>query len=123
MRQKSALILALICTLCTSAGQLFWKLGADPLNYIWLFFGFMFYGLGALLMILALRSGDLSFVHPLLATSYIWVTILSVVVFPTDTLNIWKISGVAVIIVSVILLSIGSTRDVEVKSVERESHG
>lgn len=110
MRQKSALILALICTLCTSMGQLLWKLGADPLNYVWLFFGFVFYGLGALLMILALRSGDLSFVHPLLATSYIWVTLLSVVVFPTDVLNIWKISGVSVIIISVILLSIGSTR-------------
>ena len=112
MRQKAALILALICTLCTSVGQLLWKLGAEPLQYGHLFFGFVFYGVGALLMILALRSGDLSFVHPLLATSYIWVTLLSVSIFPADILNFWKISGVGVIIISVILLSVGSTRDV-----------
>ncbi|MBI2573277.1 EamA/RhaT family transporter [Candidatus Woesearchaeota archaeon] len=111
MRQKSALILALICTLCTSLGQLLWKYGADPLDYVWLFVGFIFYGIGALLMILALRSGDLSFVHPLLATSYIWVTILSVIVFPNDVLNAWKIAGVGTIIISVILLSIGSTHE------------
>lgn len=105
-----ALVLTLLCTVCTSLGQILWKLGADPLNYVWLFVGFVFYGMGALLMILALRSGDLSFVHPLLATSYIWVTVASIVVFPADVLNGWKIVGISMIIISVILLGIGSAR-------------
>lgn len=62
-----------------------------------LFFGYACYGVSTVLLILALRGGELSVLQPVIALTYVWVTILSVLVFH-EPVNGWKIAGIAVII-------------------------
>ena len=129
---KKAIILAIVCTIFTSAGQILWKMGLAGFSEsnFWsllnlpFILGFVAYGLGAVLMLLAFKYGDLSLVYPFIAASYVWVLLLSWYLFG-DALNIWKWAGVIVIIISVSLLGYGSSRaqKKEVKPLEGELHG
>ena len=40
--------------------------------------GLLFYGIGTILFIPALKGGELSVLYPLVATVYIWVSLLSI---------------------------------------------
>lgn len=112
-----AIFLIIFCTFFTSVGQLLWKKGLINLNFSdWLSFlnwfiilGFISYGFGFILMLLAFKSGELSVLYPIIATSFIWISIFSPIFFPTDAMNLWKWSGVILIIISVSLLGM-STR-------------
>jgi multidrug transporter EmrE-like cation transporter len=65
--------------------------------------GLSLYGISTGLLILALRDGELSLLYPVISLTYVWVTILSVAVF-NESLNIFKILGIAVICAGVALL-------------------
>ena len=71
--------------------------------------GFFFHGCNALLLILALRDGELSILWPVYALSYVWVALLSMHFFG-DHMNGWKGIGIALIIVGVGLLGRASQR-------------
>ncbi len=110
-----AIFLVLFCTLLTSSAQIFYKLGVKSLslnlfslitNY-YLIFGLILYFIGAILLILALKNGELSVLYPLVATSYIWVSLLSPRFFATDSMNLMKWIGVFIIISGVSLVGIG----------------
>ena|SRR3989338_6511349 len=115
--QKRAMALMVLCTIFTSLGQIFWKLGVNRytgtvfslLNVPFLL-GFVAYGLGAILMILAFRRGELSVLYPLVATSYVWIGLISPRLFPGDFMNAWKWAGIAVILVSVSILGWASSQ-------------
>lgn len=68
--------------------------------------GFFFYGLSQILFIPALRGGDISVLFPLVASSYIWVTLLSLWML-NETLNKWKVIGLTGILLGVVLLGLG----------------
>jgi multidrug transporter EmrE-like cation transporter len=70
--------------------------------------GMTAYGFGAIFMLLSFKQGELSVLFPILATSYVWVSILSPIFFPDDAMNPWKWFGVAVIIASVIILGLSA---------------
>lgn len=111
--------LAVACTLFTSAGQILWKFGVVKIQWgDWLtflnfpfIFGFVAYGIGAILMLLAFKQGELSLTYPTIAASYVWVSLLSPYFFPSDVMNAWKWAGVILILISVSLLGWGSTRN------------
>ena len=115
---RTAVGLMVLCTLFTSVGQLLWKkdgVGIDfsaPLTLFNLFFvlGFVSYGLGGILMVLAFQRGELSILYPIIATSYVWVSLLSHWIFPDDQMNGLKFIGVLIILASVSLLGWGGTR-------------
>jgi multidrug transporter EmrE-like cation transporter len=65
--------------------------------------GYTLYGISTLLLILALRDGELSLLYPVIALTYIWVTILSVLIFK-DSINLFKMIGIAVIVTGVAVL-------------------
>jgi len=121
-----AIFLIILCTLFTSVGQLLWKKGLISLNFNdWLSFlnmfiilGFISYGLGFILMLLALKSGELSVLYPIIATSFIWISIFSPIFFPTDAMNIWKWAGVILIIISVSLLGMSTRKTNETSSLK-----
>ena len=69
--------------------------------------GIFLYIIGALLLIIALRSADLTSLYPVIATSYIWVALMSNYFF-NDSLNFYKITGILFIILGVSLVGIGS---------------
>jgi undecaprenyl phosphate-alpha-L-ara4N flippase subunit ArnE len=60
------------------------------------------------LLILALRDGELSLLNPVISLTYVWVTILSVLVF-NEALNVYKVCGIAVICAGVALLGKGKS--------------
>lgn len=104
------IFLIILCTLFTCIGQLFFKRGSALLDGTmggflnwFLVLGFTSYGLGALFMIFAFREGELSVLYPILATSYLWVGLLSVVFFG-EVLTVWKWSGMILILLSVSVL-------------------
>ena len=61
-------------------------------------------------MILAFKKGELSVLYPVVATSYVWVSILAPFFFPSETMNGWKWAGVLLILFSISFLGWGSSR-------------
>lgn len=109
-QQSVALVFA--CTLLGAAGQILIKFGANALtrSHPWamltnvpLLTGYSLYGLMTLLFVYALRDEELSFVYPIISLTYVWVTALSVWFFH-DTVNPFKVLGVAAIVAGVFVL-------------------
>lgn len=65
-----------------------------------LFGGLACYGISTILLVLALRYGELSVLYPIIALTYVWVTMLSVG-FLGETLNVYKVAGLAFIVLGV----------------------
>ncbi|HBY61059.1 MAG TPA: hypothetical protein DEH78_14650 [Solibacterales bacterium] len=68
--------------------------------------GYTLYALVTGLIILALRKGQLSILYPIISLTYVWVTILSVVIL-NETVNPFKLIGVGVIVLGVGVLGLG----------------
>lgn len=99
-----------ICTLFTSIAQILYKYGVMKLPIVstnWqLFLGLAVYFVAAAIMIIALKNDDVSTVYPILATSYIWVTILSAILF-SEKITLLRIIGVLIIITGVAVIGFG----------------
>ena len=76
-----------------------WKI----LSNLPLFGGLACYGLSTMLLVLALRYGELSVLYPIIALTYVWVSILSVTVLG-ETLNVFKVIGLVLIVAGVAVL-------------------
>jgi len=113
---NKAISLMISCTIFTSLAQLFLKSGVTKIE--WSFMGMMtnwvlilgviFYGLGALIMIFALRQGELSLLYPFLSLSYVWVPILSIFVV-RESLVLLQWLGIAMIILGSFFMRRGAT--------------
>ena len=107
-----AMGVVLFCTLLTSTAQIFYKFGAEKLelNFISLLtnynliIGAVMYFIGAALLIIALKFGELSVLYPIIATGYIWVSLLSPVFFPNDSMTAMKWVGIGGIFIGVSLI-------------------
>jgi len=82
------------------------KLSSLATNYH-LFGGVALYGIGTVLFIPALKGGDLSVLYPFVSLSYIWVSLLSVK-FLGERMNKFKWMGIALIIIGVSFIGVGS---------------
>jgi len=129
-RSNKPIFMVVGCTLFASAAQVLMKMGTghampkvDPahlstlLDFAFAFIGnmplvcgFALHGCNALLLILALRNGELSILWPIYALSYVWVALLSAYFFG-DRINAWKVGGIALIILGVALLGRASRSD------------
>jgi len=65
--------------------------------------GLALYGVSTLLLVLALRDGELSLLYPVIALTYVWVTILSLIIFH-DRANALRLAGIAIIVIGVAVL-------------------
>jgi multidrug transporter EmrE-like cation transporter len=116
---KTSVFLVLGCTFLGAAAQVLMKLGANALppgasvvqmiTCLPLLAGLAVYGLSTVLLILALRNSELSLMYPIIALTYVWVMILSVMIF-NESLNAFKVLGVLVIVGGVAVLGRGSQR-------------
>ena len=122
--QRRSFILVVCCTVIGAAAQILIKkgtglLGENPtmvdialamvLNP-WLLTGFSMYGVSMVLLVLALRHGELSLLYPVFALTYVWVTILSVLILH-ESMNTFKLAGIAIIVGGIAVLGKGSSRD------------
>ncbi|MBS3137663.1 hypothetical protein J4232_04475 [Candidatus Woesearchaeota archaeon] len=112
-----AIVVMIFTTFLTSIAQIFLKKGANVLqfdilslitNYN-LIIGIILYGLAAVLLIIALRGGELSVLYPMISTSYIWVALLASYFFG-EILSTTKIIGIVAIIIGVTFIGIGSKK-------------
>jgi drug/metabolite transporter (DMT)-like permease len=126
---KKPIYMVICCTMFASAAQVLLKIGmlhplpaVDTAHFSTfvdlalalatnfpLVAGFFFHACNALLLILALRDGELSILWPIYALSYVWVALLSMHFFG-DRMNVWKGAGIALIILGVSLLGRASQR-------------
>ncbi len=104
-----SLISIILCTVMTTIGQILWKLGVKStsnfISYfnIYIILGFVVYGIGAILIIIALKFWELSKVHPFLALGFVWITILAPIIL-REIITITKIIGIVTIIMGVIFI-------------------
>jgi multidrug transporter EmrE-like cation transporter len=115
---RLAVYLMICCTIFTSLGQILWKFGINKIDfnyYLTIFnlpfiLGFVSYGVGWIFLMLAFRKGELSVLYPIIATSYIWVSLISPLLFPTDSMTLVKWIGVTIILFGVTMIGIGGTK-------------
>ena len=109
----SSIALMILCTFFTSLAQVFYKFGAPKLELDFIsiitnwqvIIGICLYAVGAAILIIALRGGDLSILYPIIATSYIWVSLMSMYFFG-ELMNIYKWLGVAFIIIGIVFINL-----------------
>ena len=112
-----AIFAVLFSTILNSFAQVFYKYGANRLSFSVaalitnypLMIGISIYGVSALILLVSLRGGELSVLYPLIATSYIWVSISSVYFFG-EVMNLYKWLGIFTIILGVSLIGLGSRK-------------
>jgi multidrug transporter EmrE-like cation transporter len=126
---KKSIYMVLGCTVFAATAQVLMKFGMahtmPPLSLsdssTWLpfvlalatdvplIFGFAAHSINALLLILALRDGELSMLYPVIALTYVWVNLLSMYFF-NEHMNVWKALGIALVIGGVGLLGRASSK-------------
>ena len=106
------MLLVVLCTLLTSTAQVLYKFGADKLelsfhgvitNY-YILSGLLLYGIGAIMLVTALKHGELTVLYPIIATSYIWVALMSWYFF-NESMNYLKWIGIFTIVVGIIFIT------------------
>ncbi len=114
-----AVLLVIAATFLTSTAQILLKFGINNLNlnfiglitnYL-LIIGLFIYVIAGFMLIVALKHHELSVLYPIIATSYIWVAILSPLFFPTDKITLLKIIAIFIIILGVSFVGFGGKND------------
>ena len=117
------MLLVFCCTIFGAAAQILLKFGANTLGphpsvvdmaekiltTLPLFLGYSLYGVSTILLVMALRHGELSLLYPVIALTFVWVTILSMLIFH-DSMNPLKATGIALIVGGVAILGRGASR-------------
>ncbi|NIA04085.1 MAG: hypothetical protein GWP09_01925 [Nitrospiraceae bacterium] len=119
---SEAIVLVLILTFINSIAQIFFKNGSAKLKStsaisfllsiifnINVIIAISLYAISAVMLIYALKKGELSVVYPTLGTTYIWVALIAHYYFHENTSPL-KIIGISIIIIGVAILGIGSQR-------------
>jgi len=115
-RRRSTIIVA-ACTVLGAIAQILFKLGVrnlvlTPMGLLTnlpLIGGCAFYGLFTIAMVLALREGELSMLYPIIALTYVWVTLLTYWLLK-ETPNMYKNMGIVTIVIGVAVLGRGSRK-------------
>lgn len=108
-----SIILMSLTTLLISFAQVLYKMGANNLtsfniysiitNYA-LIAGILVYGIAAVLMVIAFKGGEVSVLYPIIAFSYIWVSLMSITFF-REPMNLFKWFGVCLIVLGVCVIN------------------
>ncbi len=102
----------LLCALMGAFGQVFFKLGSktismDIMSWIlnWkLLTGITLYALATVVFVAALKFSNLSIVYPIIATSYIWVTLFSIF-YLGESFPAYKWLGIIMILAGVAIIT------------------
>ena len=112
----SSILLVLFASLIGSFGAVFLKLGAAHLSggfrYIFnwqLGFGILLFLGSSVPFVMGIKHGELSVLYPVISLSYVWVAILSVLIFH-EHMNVFRLAGISVIIVGVAILGRSGSR-------------
>ena len=118
---RRAFLIVFSCTFLGALAQLLMKLGTahmgsrvtltdvvhHPALFVtfWkLFLGYCLLGIQTVLMALALKGQELSKLYPIIALTYVWVIILSLLFLPGEHMNFFRSIGIAFIVGGVSVL-------------------
>lgn len=104
-KNRKGISLMILSSMCVCIGQLLWKL-SNMYGIIFMIIGFGFYGVGALIMIIAYKFGKVSVLQPILSLNYVLSLALAAVILKEE-ITIWKCIGALVIIIGVISIAGG----------------
>lgn len=71
--------------------------------------GYFLYGLNTVMLVLALKDGELSMLYPIIALTYVWVTLLSYLLL-REAPNLYKNLGIGIIVIGVAVLGRGGKK-------------
>lgn len=104
-KNRKGILLMLLSSICVCIGQLLWKLSSES-GIEFLMIGFIFYGVGAMVMIVAYKFGSLSVLQPMLSLNYIISIILAKSIL-NESVTLLKVVGILTIMIGVILIGGG----------------
>ena len=115
--RRKSILLVFSCTVLGAFAQILMKIGMThfhptPLALITnypLVAGYTLYGINTLMLVLALREGELSMLYPIIALTYVWVTLLSYLILKEPP-NFYKNLGIATIVLGVAVLGRGGKK-------------
>ncbi len=112
MTSALSIILVNIGNILGAFGALFFKLASNTItirNFFRsrkLMLGLFLYGTSAIVFIIALRGGELTILYPMVASVYVWVSLLSIWILK-ERMNAYKWIGILFILAGVSLVGIG----------------
>ena len=107
------IIMMIFSSICTCVGQLMWKLASIREEKILFYMlGFCLYGLGAMVMMIAFRFGELSVLHPMLSVGFV-LSILLGAVFLEEQITAQKLIGIGIIVLGMVFLGQSAKGDVK----------
>jgi uncharacterized membrane protein len=109
--RRKSILLVFACTILGSAAQLLIKTGMTHFSphvlalvtNLPLIAGYTLYGINTLMMVLALKNGEMSLLYPIIALTYVWTTLLSYTVLG-ETSNVYKDVGIVTIVLGVAVM-------------------
>ena len=108
-KNQKGIYLICISSVFACIGQLLWKLSSNG-NLLLLLVGFGFYGLGALIMLIAYKFGSLSVIQPFLSLNYV-LSIIFGYFFLNEVITLNKVIGILIIMIGVTLIAGGDNSD------------
>lgn len=111
---RRSILLVFSCTILGAAAQILMKIGMTHftptinglLTNIPLLLGYALYGINTVMLVLALQHGQLSMLYPIIALTYVWVTLLSYGLLHEQP-NWYKNAGITIIVAGVAVLGRG----------------
>jgi drug/metabolite transporter (DMT)-like permease len=115
--KRRSMMLVFSCTILGAAAQILMKVGMarfEPhllsiATNVPLMAGYVLYGINTLMLVLALKEGELSMLYPIIALTYVWVTLLSYALLHEPP-NLYKNLGIATIVLGVGVLGRGGRK-------------
>jgi drug/metabolite transporter (DMT)-like permease len=115
--KNRSVLLVFSCTVLGAIAQILIKKGMthfvpEPMAIITnmqLLIGYTLYGINTLLLVLALREGELSMLYPIIALTYVWVILLSYTLL-REPPNWYKNAGICAIVAGVAVLGRGGRK-------------
>ena len=109
-----SILLVLLSCMVGSFGVLFLKFASreKPLKIKkilmnkYLYISLLFYAISVILFVPALKWGELSVLYPLAATTYVWISLISMK-FLKEKIDKWKWFGISIIILGIVLINLG----------------
>ena len=115
-----AMLLVVLSTIINASAQYMYKFGTNQASaltslitnpYIWI--GVFLYGCSALLLIIALKFGELSVLYPIIALSFVWVNVIAFYIFH-ENVNMLRWTGGLCILLGIFFITRADvTRDMQ----------
>jgi drug/metabolite transporter (DMT)-like permease len=109
--RRTSILLVFSCTILGAAAQLLIKTGMSHFSphlmalvtNLPLIAGYTLYGINTLMMVLALKNGEMSLLYPIIALTYVWTTLLSYTLLGEPS-NMYKNAGIITIVMGVAVM-------------------